>query len=125
MSHSSAKLAAHHAEPNLVPESSAEYLYRSLDNQVVHAREGDWRIRVYSVVEDGHELWLQTSAIGSDVYSVLLRVDPQAEPTDAFAALESWLSGPLASDNRVIDVPAGAADWSVQNKRAPVPIQHH
>ena len=88
------------------PDSWAEHVYRFLDDRVVHAREGDWRIRVYSVLEDGERLWVQTAAIGSSVCSVLLRVESLADPMDTVAAIESWLSVPQFDENHVIDVSA-------------------
>ena len=56
MTHSSAIQAVEPTEPAQFPQSRAEYLYRFLDNRVVHGRQGNWRICVYSVVEAGEEL---------------------------------------------------------------------
>jgi hypothetical protein len=83
-------------------------LYRFLDDRLVHGNEGDWRLRVYSVTEDGERFWIQTEAVGSAVYPVLLRVDSMADPLDTVAAIESWLSVTSPRDNHVIEIAARA-----------------
>ena len=92
MRDSSADYAVEHGEPALFPQTRAEYLYRFLDNRVVHGRQGNWRVCVYSVVEAGEQLWVQTAVIGPAVHSVLLRARQSTEPGDALFTLESWLS---------------------------------
>ena len=85
------------------PQSRAEHLYRLLDDRAVQGPDGEWRIRVYSVMPTGSEWWIQIAIVGRTTYSLLVRIGQNADAADAMRAVREWLSSDDVHDDRILD----------------------
>jgi len=85
-------------------QSPAEYLYHSLDGRVFSASDGKWRTRVFGVLTEGEDLWVQMVLAGSDTHSLLLRAKNDTRAADALRALQFWVGHPQVQQERVIEV---------------------
>jgi hypothetical protein len=86
------------------PSSPAESFYQHLDGRVFCESNGNWRTRVFGVMMDGDDVWVQLTVTGPVTHSVLLRADRLAVPEDAIRSLEFWLCHPQVQRDRIIDV---------------------
>jgi hypothetical protein len=68
-----------------------------------------WRISVFSVVIDADGRWVQIELSGPSRWSLLLRLNAQADVRDVLSAIESRLSQPYADDGSILFV-TGAGD---------------
>lgn len=84
--------------------STFDRLYQALDGLPLRASHDWWHVRLYSVMDEGDERWIQASLIGEPSYSVLLHLRPGCDATDSVRCIQEWLRRSAAWRRRVIEV---------------------
>lgn len=83
---------------------SSDQLLHRLNGQTITAGTKQWRVDVYSIVENDAHRWVQVGLDGTDRRTILLKLAYLADDEDAVAALEQWVRHSSAIHGGVITV---------------------
>ena len=110
---------------SLTPE---DLLFSDLDAHWIEDTRGGWMIQVQGIHVSDDARQVQIAAVDDPAKSVVVRLAPNAEAEDVFAALERWSSESALHRQPMIDAkpaerpqaPAGARRWTVLTPQADI-----
>jgi hypothetical protein len=76
------------------PVESPQEIFEALDGTEVWAAGREWRIEVFSVLEDSSATWLQVRLSGESEWMLTLKLRRGDTAEKALAILASWLDKP-------------------------------
>jgi hypothetical protein len=81
-----------------------QHIFDALDGRDLSVSRRQWRLKVFSVSDHDDHRWVQVGLEGPGHYMLTLRLDADAGPQSAIAALSSWLDHPEARPRQILNV---------------------